>query len=99
MCGIEKAFTEGKITFQKPLSCHLFPLRIRYYSDFKTVNYKELSICSAARDCGIKESIHVYEFLKEPLIRVLGEKIYSDLCIAARELRKNTRQWEPSRDI
>jgi hypothetical protein len=89
MCGIEKAWTEGKIAFRKPLSCHLFPVRIKYYSDFRAVNYEELAICSPARKTGTEEGIYVYEFLKEPLIRALGEDLYKELCIAAVELRKN----------
>jgi len=89
MCGIEQAWSEGKISFRKPLSCHLFPVRIKYYSDFRAVNYVELAICFPARTSGIEEGIYVYEFLKEPLIRALGEGLYKELCIAANELRKN----------
>jgi hypothetical protein len=89
LCGIEKAWTEGKISFRKPLSCHLFPVRIKYYSDFRAVNYEELAICSPARIAGEREGLYVYEFLREPLIRALGEDLYKDLCIAAKELRKN----------
>ncbi len=90
MCGIEKAWSEGKTSFQKPVSCHLFPARIKQYSDFKAVNYQELSICHAAVDCGNSEGVYVYEFLKVPMIRAFGEEIYNDLCIAAVELRKNS---------
>ncbi|MCX6326932.1 MAG: DUF3109 family protein [Bacteroidia bacterium] len=89
MCGIENAWSDGKISFRKPLSCHLFPVRIKYYSDFRAVNFEELAICSPARITGAEEGIYVYEFLKEPLIRALGEDIYKDLCIAAVELREN----------
>lgn len=89
MCGIEKAWTDGKISFRKPLSCHLFPVRIKYYSDFRAVNYEELAICSPALKKGSQEGVYVYEFLKEPLIRALGEEMYKELCIAAAELRKN----------
>jgi len=88
-CGIEQAWSEGKISFRKPLSCHLFPARIKYYSDFRAVNYEELAICSPARKAGEQENIYVYEFLKEPLIRAFGEELYNELCIAAAELRKN----------
>jgi hypothetical protein len=87
-CAIERAWSEGRIGFQKPLSCHLFPVRIKKYSDFLAVNYQELPICSGARKKGADEKVYVYEFLKEPLIRALGEKIYSELCIAAEELKK-----------
>jgi hypothetical protein len=89
-CGIEKAYEDGKISFRKPLSCHLFPARIKYYSDFRAVNYQELAICSPARDTGNKEGVYVYEFLKVPLIRAIGEEMYKELCIAAEELRKTT---------
>jgi hypothetical protein len=89
MCGIERAWYDGKTAFRKPLSCHLFPVRIKHYSDFKAVNYEELAICSPARYAGSDEGIYVYEFLKEPLIRALGEELYKELCIAAAELRKN----------
>ncbi len=88
MCAIEKAWADGKTAFRKPISCHLFPVRIKEFSGFRAINYQELQICSAARDKGRNECIYVYEFLKEPLIRAIGEEIYSELCIAAQELRK-----------
>jgi hypothetical protein len=88
MCGIEQAWMDGKISFQKPLSCHLFPVRIKQFTTFRTVNYENLPICSHAREKGCRESIYVYEFLKEPLIRALSTDIYDQLCVAARELRK-----------
>jgi hypothetical protein len=87
-CGIEKAYEDGKTDFRKPLSCHLFPARVKYYSDFKAVNYQELKICRSAREAGAKEGVYVYEFLKEPLERAFGEEMYRELCIAAEELRK-----------
>lgn len=87
MCGIEKAWSEGKTSFQKPVSCHLFPVRIKQYSGFKAINYQELSICYHALECGERENIYVYQFLRVPLIRALGKEIYNDLCIAADELK------------
>ncbi len=89
MCGIEKAWSDGKTDFQKPLSCHLFPVRIKQFSDFRAVNYQELSICASAREKGSEEGLFVYEFLKEPLIKAVGEETYNELCIAAEELRKS----------
>jgi hypothetical protein len=91
MCGIEKAWSEGKISFRKPLSCHLFPVRIKIFSGFRAVNYEELQICSCAREKGSGEGIYIYEFLKEPLIRALGQGIYGKLCEAANELRKRNK--------
>jgi hypothetical protein len=87
MCGIERAWYESKISFRKPLSCHLFPVRIKKYSGFTAVNYEEWSICFSAHDKGNAEGIYAYEFLKEPLIRALGEEVYDQICIAAKELR------------
>lgn len=87
MCAIEKAWSEGKIDFRKPLSCHLFPVRIKKYPDFKAVNYEEWSMCTSAKDNGFKKGIYAYEFLKDSLTRALGEDIYEQICIAAKELR------------
>jgi len=89
MCGIEKAYLDGKIPFRKPVSCHLFPARVKYFRDFTAVNYQELSICHSAVDTGKEEDVRVYEFLREPLIRAFGEETYSQLCIAAETIRKN----------
>jgi len=94
LCGIEKAWTEGAISFRKPVSCHLFPVRIKQYRDFKAVNYQEISICRPGRECGDGEGVYLYEFLKEPLIRALGEEVYHDLCIAAFELRTPQPPWK-----
>ncbi len=88
LCAIEKAWADRKTAFRKPLSCHLFPVRIKQFSGFRAVNYQDLQICSAALDKGREEGMYVYEFLKEPLIRAIGEEMYSELCIAAEELRK-----------
>ncbi len=89
MCGIEKAWSAGRISFQKPLSCHLFPARVKYYSDFIAVNYTELDMCAPALEKGIADGIYVYEFLKGPLIRAFGKKVYNELCTAAEELRRS----------
>ncbi len=94
ICGIEKAWSDGRILFQKPLSCHLFPVRIKNFSGFRAVNYEEISICSSAWDRGREEGIYVYEFLKEPLIRALGEDVYKELCIAAEKLKNNHGEWK-----
>jgi len=89
MCGIEKAWTEGRISFRKPVSCHLFPLRIKQFSGFTAVNYQELSICAGSRARGETDGIYLYEFLKEPMIRAFGEQTYSELCVAAQHFHHN----------
>ena len=90
MCGIEKAWAEGKISFRKPVSCHLFPVRLKKYSGFTAVNYEEWSICHAAREKGRRDGVYVFEFLKEPLTRALGEETYQKLCIAADHFLKKS---------
>lgn len=82
-CAIEKAWFNGEIPFRKPVSCHLFPIRITEYSDFDAINYQELGICKSGRECGAKNKLPLYQFLKEPLIRKFGEQWYKELEIAA----------------
>jgi hypothetical protein len=78
-CAIEKAFREGKTDFYKPVSCHLYPVRVAQYKGFRAVNYHRWSVCEAARILGKKNNVKVYQFLKEPLIRKFGEEWYGEL--------------------
>jgi len=87
-CSIEKAYLDEKVEFKKPISCHLFPIRIKEYSDFDAVNYEEIKICEPAYKCGSKLEVPVYVFLKEPLIRKYGEAWYKELLEAAKLLDK-----------
>ena len=82
-CAIEKAFVKGDIGFRKPVSCHLYPIRITKYDDFEAVNCHHWGICSDALKLGKKTGTPLYIFLKEPLIRKYGAEWYEDLCIAA----------------
>lgn len=75
-CAIEKAYAEGRTSFRKPVSCHLFPVRITSYKRFDAVNYQQLDICKAGRECGHANRLPLYKFLKEPLIRKYGEEWY-----------------------
>ncbi len=85
-CAIEKAYFEGKTKFRKPVSCHLFPIRITEYKKFDAVNYQELDICKPGKKCGKSQKLPLYKFLKEPLIRKYGEDWYNELVIAAEYL-------------
>ena len=85
-CAIEKAHIEKKTNFKKPISCHLFPIRIKEYRDFDAINYEELKICKAACECGSKLEVPLYVFLKEPLVRKYGEHWYSRLLEEAKLL-------------
>lgn len=89
-CGIEKAWNEGKVPFRKPVSCHLFPVRVKKYSEFEAVNYEKWAICKPARELGKRENIPVYGFLKEALIRVYGAQWYKKLQKTAKLQEKKT---------
>lgn len=78
-CAIEKAYLKGKTTFQKPVSCHLYPIRLSYVGPTLAVNYHEWNICSPALACGKKAGLHLYKYLKVPLIRKFGETWYKKL--------------------
>jgi len=81
-CAIEKAFTNGEINFRKPVSCHLYPIRITKYDAFEAVNYHHWDICCDALKLGKKKGKPLYVFLKEPLIRKYGAEWYEQLCKA-----------------
>lgn len=87
-CAIEKAYKEGKIDFYKPISCHLYPVRLEKYKDFIAINYHRWKICKAAVALGKAEGLKIYRFLKEPLIRCFGEEWYEELCLVAEEYNK-----------
>lgn len=78
-CAIEQAYYDGKISWKKPISCHLYPIRITKYDDFEALNYDRWSICAAACNFGADLGVKVYQFLKEPLIRKYGEGWYNEL--------------------
>ncbi|MBN1924601.1 MAG: DUF3109 family protein [Prolixibacteraceae bacterium] len=90
-CAIEKAFLNGEVDFRKPVSCHLFPIRISHYNDFDAVNYQQLDICRPGRECGAKKGLPLYKFLKEPLIRMYGEEWYRELEVAAEYLANQSK--------
>lgn len=79
MCGIEQAWHDGKIDFQKPISCHLYPVRIVKSKKLEALNYDRWEICSAACHKGAASQTHVYEFVKDALIRKYGEAFYEVL--------------------
>jgi len=78
-CGIEKAYNDGKIGFKKPISCHLYPVRVQDYSEFAAVNYHKWPICNDACSLGKELKVPVYKFVKEALIRKFGENWYLEL--------------------
>jgi hypothetical protein len=88
-CGIEKAYEAGKSALQKPMSCHLYPVRIKQYEHYTAVNYHRWDICGAACELGKSLKVKVYQFLKTPLIRKFGAEWYAALEAAANEYGKD----------
>jgi hypothetical protein len=86
-CGIEDAYNAGKTDFRKPISCHLYPVRVQKYSSFSAVNYHKWPICDDACTLGKELQVPVYKFVKEALTRKFGEAWYQELEKAATEIR------------
>jgi len=89
-CAIEQAYSDGKTNFKKPLSCHLYPIRVQKYNSFTALNYDEWNICSDACVLGEQLGVPIYQFLKEPIIRAWGEQFYDDLCSIDKELQQTS---------
>jgi Protein of unknown function (DUF3109) len=84
-CGIEQAWRAGVVDFRKPISCHLYPIRVmkNEIQGFEALNYDRWDICSAACSLGEEYKMPVYQFLKEAIIRKYGEDFYEELDAAA----------------
>ncbi len=78
-CGIEKAFTDKKINFQKPVSCHLYPVRIRKYAEYDAVNYDRWDICKPAISLGNQKNTPLFKYVKNALLRKFGENWCQEL--------------------
>ena len=79
MCAIEEAYNQGEISWKKPVSCHLYPVRVKDYSEFSAVNYHKWHICDDACTLGAELQVPIYKFVKEALIRKFGEDWYMEL--------------------
>lgn len=82
-CAIEKAWKDGVTDFRKPISCHLYPIRIKQMETVTAVNYDVWDICGDACSLGKKLKVPVYVFLKDALIRKFGDEFYTTLEHAA----------------
>lgn len=78
-CAIEKAYYDGVIDYKKPISCHLYPIRITKYESFEAVNYDRWDVCKPACKNGNKLKVPVYRFLKEAITRKYGTEFYEVL--------------------
>ena len=87
-CGIEQAYRAGAINWQKPISCHLYPIRLKEYSAFTAINYHKWQLCKPACVLGKSQQMPVYQFVKDALIRKFGADWYADLEKAAERIRQ-----------
>ncbi|MDX2247381.1 MAG: DUF3109 family protein [Bacteroidia bacterium] len=88
LCGIEQAYEAGKINFRKPISCHLYPIRISQSRYHEVLNYDRWDICAAACVKGKNNGIRVFEFVKDALIRKYGEDFFASLKAVAENEHK-----------
>ena len=84
-CSIERAYNEGRSTFRKPISCYLYPVRVKKFSQFTAVNYDRWDICSPARKKGKKNNLSVLNFLEVPLTEKFGKEWVKKIRIAEKE--------------
>lgn len=85
-CGIEQAYYDGKISWKKPISCHLYPIKHNYTKEGEVLNYEpRKSMCSPACALGKKLKVPAYVFLKEALVRKYGPEFYEALDLAAKK--------------
>ncbi|MDA3954437.1 MAG: DUF3109 family protein [Bacteroidales bacterium] len=98
-CGIEKEFLRGKIPFRKPISCHLYPIRIKKMGDdMVALNYHVWNVCDPARKYGCKKKVKAYEFLEEALVRKFGREWYNELLETVEVYKKEIESSEKSKD-
>jgi hypothetical protein len=90
-CSIEQAHRDGKTNFLKPISCHLYPIRLTQLKDYIALNYHHWPICDPARSCGAKLDVKVYRFLKEPITRKFGQEFYDKLVEADKLMESSLR--------
>ena len=88
-CAIEEAYQKGVIDWKKPISCHLYPIRVDQYSSFEAVNYHRWEICDDACLLGKEVEVPIYKFVKEALVRKFGNEWYSKLEKIASEFKKS----------
>ena len=88
LCAIEEAYNQGMVDWKKPISCHLYPVRVKDYSEFAAVNYNKWDICDDACSLGKELQVPVYKFVKQALVRKFGQHWYDELeKIAAKETK------------
>ena len=88
LCALEEAYRQGRSPFFKPVSCHLYPVRVKKYPTFTAVNYHRWKICRAAEVLGRAKGLRAYQFLEGPLRRRFGDAWYEELALTCGEYLK-----------
>ncbi|MBE7645129.1 DUF3109 family protein [Tenacibaculum finnmarkense] len=93
LCAIEEAYNQGIVDWKKPVSCHLYPVRIKQYSEFSAVNYDKWDICDDACSLGKELQVPVYKFVKQALVRKFGQNWYDELEeVAEKRIKEQERK-------
>lgn len=93
LCALEKAWREGKLEENvKPISCSLYPVRVKEYDGFSAVNLHRWKICRCAERLGLSKGVRAYEFLREPLTRRFGKEWYDELALTAGEYLRQQKE-------
>ena len=88
-CGIEKAFEEGVTGFRKPVSCHIYPIRVKRYEQMTAVNYDQWPICDDARTMGQNKDVPVFRFVRDAVERKFGSDFYKKLEILSDQIKND----------
>lgn len=91
-CGMEQAWKDEKSTFRKPISCHLYPIRVSNVGEYEALNYHKWDVCKPACKLGDEHKVPVYKFLKDALVRKYGEPWYNELEDIAQALGESTQK-------
>jgi len=86
-CGIEQAWKDGNSDFRKPISCHLYPIRVSKVGNYDALNYHRWDVCNAACELGKAEGVEIYKFLKDALVRAYGAEWYNELVEIAKAIK------------
>ncbi len=94
-CSIQEAYHEGKVSFEKPISCHLYPIRVQPLGDFEALNYEQIDICAPGRNHGNRNGIGLAEMLERPLTRKYGPTWFTQFMLMVKERRDvlNAAAW------
>lgn len=96
-CAFEQAYQRGETEWQKPISCHLYPVRLKKHQDFTAVNVHRWDICDGARSCGASANVTVLEFCKSSLVRRFGGEWYDEAVAIWQVWKQMGRSKRPSK--